>query len=77
MEDDSLAEALGFLCRRFLDELQDDIMFETTEIWPSSSSGAIPSCYVEVDTLDEMVRLGYLAGEERFDLEPITFNEIR
>jgi len=52
-------------------------MFETTEIWPSSSSGAIPSCYVEVDTLDEMVRLGYLAGEERFDLEPITFNEIR
>jgi len=76
-EEDSLADALGFLCERFLDDLQDDIMFETTEIWPTTSSGEIPSCYVEVDTLDQVVRLGYIAGEERFDLEPIRFDEIR
>src|SRR5205085_10972480 len=41
--DDDFAEALEFLCRRYLDDLQDEIMEDTAEKWPPTRSGAIPS----------------------------------
>jgi hypothetical protein len=75
-DEDSLSEGLSFLCERFLDEIQDDIMIDTTDIWPTTQSGEIASPYVEVDTLERVVRLGFVAGDERIDLEPIRFAEL-
>jgi hypothetical protein len=75
-DDDSFGEALDFLCVRFLDEIQDDIMIETTEIWPTTKSGEIARPYVEVDTLEQVVRLGFVAGDQRIDLEPVRFADL-
>jgi hypothetical protein len=74
--DDELSEAVAFLCERYLDVLQDDIMEETTEKWPRTQSGAIPSVEVLVDLAMKQVHLGYVTDTERFDLGSVSFDEV-
>ena len=74
--DDDLAEALGFLCDRYLDVLQDDIMEDTTEKWPPTRSGSIPSVEVVVDAANARVRLAYRTDTERFELGSVSFGEV-
>ena len=74
-EEDDLAEALSFLCRRYLEELQDDVMIETREKWPATRSGEIPTGFVTVDLQARTIRMGYVATDEVFNLDPISIDD--
>ncbi len=67
--DDDPVEAVAFLCERYLDELQDDVLFETHERWPVLESGAEATVLVEV--VNDAIRIGYSTSSERLDLGEI------
>ena len=73
--EDDLTEALTFLCRRYLEELQDDVMFETRKKWPATRSGETPTEFVTVDLEARTIRLGYVATDEVFNLDPIPIDD--
>ncbi|MDP9442515.1 MAG: hypothetical protein M3P34_10155 [Actinomycetota bacterium] len=68
-QDDDPVEAVAFLCGRYLDEVQDDVLFETHEKWPVLQSGGEASIFVEVANGE--LRIGYATRSERLDLGSI------
>jgi hypothetical protein len=74
-EEDDLAEALEFLCRRYLEELQHDVMLETREKWPATRSGETPMEFVVVDPQARTISLGYAASDEVFNFDPILIDD--
>ncbi len=74
-DDDDLAEALEFLSRRYLEELQEDVMLGSRERWPATMSGELPEAFALVDLESQTIAPGYATSDERFRLDPISLDE--
>jgi len=75
-DDESDLEAVAFIARRFLEELQDDIMLATREPWPAGVNEA--EAFAELDRHQRRLRLGYARsnGQPVLALSPIDIDDV-
>jgi hypothetical protein len=58
--DEERNEAILFVCRRFLEDLQEEVIEVIHTGWPPSSSGDLPSPEVSLDTENDIIEMSYV-----------------
>jgi hypothetical protein len=78
--DEPPAITLGFVGRRLLEELQDDVMLSTRSPWPGRTAEDVGEAYATLDDLERQLRLGFAIGGKSIltfpplALDPLTAN---
>jgi hypothetical protein len=73
--DEDPGTTLGFVGRRLLEELQDDVMLSTRGPWPGSTAKAVGEAYAILDDLEREVRLGFaVEGHSILSFPPLALD---
>jgi hypothetical protein len=75
-DDESDFDAVEFIARRFLEELQDDVMLETREPWPAGVNEA--EAFAVLKKPSRQLHLGYArsTGDLIVAFEPIDIDDV-
>ncbi len=64
-QEDDLGEAVEFLCLRFLEEVQEDVLLETREKWPLVGGFSVFGHPFASLVDRSFIRLGFAAEDDR------------